>query len=96
MIRLLGAPKCARLCGVSRRTLNNWNNKPELGFPPPVHINQRRYYDQAAVQAWLEAKLSGAPFQPEAAETSVVLIEPEPRKKSTMIDRRNATEITEA
>jgi hypothetical protein len=28
---------------VCTRTLSRWDEKPELGFPPPIYINGRRY-----------------------------------------------------
>jgi hypothetical protein len=34
------------------RTLERWDLQPELGFPPPVRINRRRYRELAALEAW--------------------------------------------
>jgi hypothetical protein len=37
--------KTAKRYGVCTRTLDRWDAKPELGFPPVVWINGRRYRD---------------------------------------------------
>jgi hypothetical protein len=31
---------------VNPRTLPRWDDKPELGFPPPIYINGRKYRDE--------------------------------------------------
>jgi hypothetical protein len=42
---LIPDPKVAKGYGVCTRTLNRWDDKPELGFPPVIWINGRRYRD---------------------------------------------------
>jgi predicted DNA-binding transcriptional regulator AlpA len=42
---------CERL-GISDRTLDRWIAVPELGFPPPKYVRKRRYWDEAALEAW--------------------------------------------
>jgi hypothetical protein len=37
---------------VTTRTLARWDTAPDLGFPPPVYINRRRYREIAALDAW--------------------------------------------
>jgi len=34
------------------RTLARWDDRPELGFPPPIKINGRNYRDAEALDAW--------------------------------------------
>jgi hypothetical protein len=33
-------------------TLRRWDKKPDLGFPPVVIVNNRRYREIAALDAW--------------------------------------------
>jgi hypothetical protein len=33
-------------------TLRRWDEKPDLGFPPPVYVNGRRYREVAKLDAW--------------------------------------------
>jgi hypothetical protein len=32
---------------VSDRTLDRWLRDPKMGFPEPVYINRRRYFEEA-------------------------------------------------
>lgn len=34
------------------RTLERWDEKPELGFPPPVYVRRRRFRVIAKLDAW--------------------------------------------
>jgi hypothetical protein len=42
---LIKESKVAKRYGVDKRTLPRWDEKPELGFPPPIYINGLRYRD---------------------------------------------------
>jgi hypothetical protein len=33
-------------------TLRRWDKNPALGFPPPIYVNNRRYRDEDALDAW--------------------------------------------
>jgi hypothetical protein len=37
---------------VTVRTLERWDQKPELGFPPPVYIRRRRFREIENLDAW--------------------------------------------
>lgn len=45
------------LCGnVSSMTIYRWLNDPAMTFPKPIYIGRRRYWKEADVLAWLEAR----------------------------------------
>ena len=44
------------LGGISDMCLWRWINHPDLGFPKPVVINRRRYWREADIAAWLDAR----------------------------------------
>lgn len=49
------------LCGgVSHMTIWRWQQDESLGFPKPVYIARRRYWREAEIQAWLEARAEAA------------------------------------
>lgn len=55
--RRIPASEVRQLCGnVSDMTLHRWLNRPELDFPQPTYIGRRRYWREAAVIAWLDAR----------------------------------------
>jgi hypothetical protein len=37
---------------VHPHTLRRWDKRPELGFPPVIHVNGRRYREAEALDAW--------------------------------------------
>jgi hypothetical protein len=45
-----------QLGGVCARTTERWEQKPELGFPPPVFINGRKYDDPEEIVAFIAAR----------------------------------------
>ena len=49
---LLPDPAVARRYGVHPLTLRRWDNNPDLGFPPVVMLNKRRYREVEALDAW--------------------------------------------
>lgn len=44
------------LGGVSDMTLWRWLNDPALSFPKPIYIARRRYWREADIIEWLEAR----------------------------------------
>lgn len=45
------------LCGgVSDMSLHRWLNNPELNFPKPIFIGRRRYWHEAKIVQWLDAR----------------------------------------
>lgn len=55
MRKLITAKKtCERLGGVSDMSLWRWLNNPELEFPRPVYIGNRRYFDEDSIDDWVE------------------------------------------
>lgn len=45
------------LCGgICRMSLWRWLNDPALNFPRPIYIGRRRYWREADVLAWLNAR----------------------------------------
>jgi DNA-binding transcriptional MerR regulator len=49
--------KVAKECGVCKRTIDRWDEQPELGFPPPVWINGRKYRDTDLLAAFIAARV---------------------------------------
>ncbi|WP_422001181.1 helix-turn-helix transcriptional regulator [Roseovarius mucosus] len=46
-----------QMCGdISDMTLWRWLENPELNFPRPIYIGRRRYWREADIVAWLEAR----------------------------------------
>lgn len=41
-----------RYGGAAEMTLWRWSQDPKLGFPFPVYINHRRYWDEAELDAF--------------------------------------------
>jgi len=37
---------------VHPQTLRRWDKNSALEFPPPIYVNNRRYRDAAALDAW--------------------------------------------
>jgi hypothetical protein len=37
------------------RTLERWDEKPELEFPPPVYVRRRKFRELAKLEAWERA-----------------------------------------
>jgi len=49
---LLSDRQVAERYDVVVRTLERWDRQPDLGFPPPVRINGRRYRSVLALEQW--------------------------------------------
>lgn len=59
--KLISAAAVRDLCGgVSDMTLWRWLHDPELDFPKPVYISRRRYWREADVIEWLDAREGAA------------------------------------
>lgn len=54
--RITARTVCDLCGGVSDMTLHRWLKDPEKDFPRPVYIGNRRYWREADVVAWLEAR----------------------------------------
>ena len=55
--RRIPAGEVLHLCGdVSAMTLHRWINNLDLDFPKPQYIGRRRYWREADIIAWLEAR----------------------------------------
>jgi hypothetical protein len=62
MARLIPNSKAAKQCGVCPKSLERWDEKPELNFPPIVWINDRKFRDADLVDAFIltQVKASAA------------------------------------
>lgn len=61
MEKRIGAAAVRDLCGgVSDMSLWRWLNDPAMGFPQPIRIQKRRYWKEAEILAWLDAKTAVA------------------------------------
>lgn len=54
--QLLPTRLVCRRYGISDRTLARWERDSGLNFPQPVKINDRKYYDSAALTAFDRAQ----------------------------------------
>jgi hypothetical protein len=91
---LIPNAKTARRLGVTTRTLFRWTAQPDLNFPKPCFVNNRRYFSAAEFDTWQASRKLGAVAQ--AAPEAPALVAPMIRPKLSPIDRRNASEVTEA
>ena len=48
----LPTQKVADRYGVSRRSVERWEDDPDLGFPQAMIINRRKYFDLAELEQW--------------------------------------------
>lgn len=55
--KLLSASAVRNMCGgVSDMTIHRWLKKDELGFPRPIYIANRRYWREAEILDWIDAR----------------------------------------
>lgn len=55
--RRIQAAQVREMCGgISDMTLWRWLDDAELNFPRPIYIGRRRYWREAEIIAWLEAR----------------------------------------
>lgn len=51
------AGEVRKICGgVSDMSLHRWLNNPEMNFPKPIYIGRRRYWREAEIVQWLDAR----------------------------------------
>lgn len=91
---LIPNAKAAKRLGVTTRTLFRWTAQPDLNFPTPCLVNNRRYFSAAEIDAWQASRKPGAVAQ--AVPEAPALVAPMTRPKPSPIDRHNASEVTEA
>ncbi|MCB5409446.1 helix-turn-helix transcriptional regulator [Pseudogemmobacter faecipullorum] len=55
--KLISAATVRQLCGgISDMTLWRWLDDAALAFPKPVYIQRRRFWREADLMAWLDAR----------------------------------------
>lgn len=55
--KLISAKTVRELCGnISDMSLWRWLNDPALGFPRPIYIQKRRFWREAEILEWIEAR----------------------------------------
>ncbi|KZX94491.1 MULTISPECIES: helix-turn-helix transcriptional regulator [unclassified Sulfitobacter] len=55
--RRIQAATVRQMCGgISDMSLWRWLENSELNFPRPIYIGRRRYWKEAEIVAWLEAR----------------------------------------
>ena len=57
-IRLPISQLCRRY-GISARTVDRWLGNQQLGFPRPMVVNRRHYWEEAALPAWDRQQAAG-------------------------------------
>jgi predicted DNA-binding transcriptional regulator AlpA len=53
--------------GVSDMSLWRWLRDDSLGFPPPIRINNRRFWRLSCLEAWEASRAEGGANAPRAA-----------------------------
>ena len=54
--RLVPDPEVCRRYSVHATTLYNWDKNPDLGFPKPIRINNRKFRDEAELDKFDRAR----------------------------------------
>ena len=62
-MNLVPNSKVAKRCGVCTRTLDRWDDQPELGFPPIVWINGRKFRDADLLDAFIIARVRASSME---------------------------------
>jgi predicted DNA-binding transcriptional regulator AlpA len=57
--RLIPDPLVRRRYGVSAMTLYRWDHDPDLGFPKPIRIRNRKYRDERALDEFDASRAEG-------------------------------------
>ena len=57
--RIPAAAVCEICGGISAMTLYRWLGRSDLQFPRPIYVGRRRYWKEAEVVAWLDAREQG-------------------------------------
>jgi len=58
--RFIPDVKVAKRYDVHLKTLSRWDAKPELGFPPPVIIGERKHRQLSALIEWERKQIAKA------------------------------------
>lgn len=45
---------------ISEMTLHRWQKNEALGFPKPMVVNRRKFYDEEQLIAWERSRAKGA------------------------------------
>ena len=60
--KLIGAAAVREMCGgVSDMSVWRWLSDPALQFPKPIYISRRRYWREADLLAWIDAREADPP-----------------------------------
>jgi hypothetical protein len=70
-MRLIPNSKAAKQCGVCTKTLERWDEKPWLNFPPIIWISGRKFRDADLLDAFIVARVRSSAME-----------RPKPRAKS--------------
>ena len=62
-MNLIPESKVAKKCGVCTKTLQRWDDKPELGFPPIIWINGRQFRDGDLLDAFFVARVRASSME---------------------------------
>jgi hypothetical protein len=62
-MNLIPDAKAAKKCGVCKKTLGRWDDKPELGFPPIIWINGRKFRDADLLDAFFVARVRASSME---------------------------------
>jgi hypothetical protein len=62
-MNLISESKAAKKCGVCKKTLERWDDKPELGFPPIVWINGRKFRDADLLDAFFVTRVRASSME---------------------------------
>ncbi|RKF22731.1 AlpA family phage regulatory protein [Altericroceibacterium spongiae] len=55
--KLIGSAAVRELCGgISDMSIWRWLNDETLNFPKPIYISRRRYWREAEIITWIEAR----------------------------------------
>lgn len=54
--QLLTSEEVEARYSIGRMTLWRWLRDPEMGFPRPVYIGRRRYWNRDAIRAWEDGR----------------------------------------
>lgn len=57
MMKLITSNTVRELCGgISDMTIYRWLADPEMKFPRPTKLNRRRFWREAEILEWVEAR----------------------------------------
>jgi hypothetical protein len=65
---LLPDPKVAERYKVTPRTIDRWDHQPDLGFPPALRINNRKYRRVSQLEIWERQRIAENARRPQKTE----------------------------